>query len=74
MTNVVGPAEPVSLLGAPLLAVLPIVPPVGNLGPELCAFSYAGLLFLVVTADADRFPDLDVLMTGMDTDATTLLA
>ena len=35
---------------------------------QLCAFSYAGQLFLVVTADAGSFPDLDVLMAGMERD------
>ena len=29
---------------------------------------YAGQIFLVVTADATAFPDLDVLMTGMEQD------
>jgi len=64
----------VYLLGARVLAILPIVGPVGNMGPVLCAFSYAGQLFLVVTADAHGFPDLDVLMAGMEADAHALLA
>jgi hypothetical protein len=44
------------------------------MGPVLCAFSYAGQLFLVITADAHGFPDLDVLMAGMQADAHALLA
>ncbi len=52
------------LFGARVLAILPIVGPVGNMGLVLCAFSYAGQMFLVVTADAHGFPDLDVLMAG----------
>lgn len=73
VTNVVGPPEPVNLFGAPVLAILPIVQPVGNMGPIQCAFSYAGKLFLVVTADANCFPDLEVLSAGMATDARVLL-
>jgi len=73
VTNVTGPPVPVYLFGAPVLAVLPIVGPVGNMGPILCAFSYAGQLFLVVTADAHGFPDLGVLMAGMEADARALL-
>jgi diacylglycerol O-acyltransferase / wax synthase len=73
VTNVAGPSAPVSLFGARVLAILPIVGPVGNLGPVLCAFSYAGQLVLVVTADARGFPDLDVLMAGMESDACALL-
>jgi len=56
-----------------VLAILPIVGPVGNMGPVLCAFSYAGQLFLIVTADARGFPDLDVLMAGMESDGHALL-
>ena len=73
VTNVAGPPVPVYLFGAQVLAILPIVGPVGNLGPVLCAFSYAGQLFLVVTADAHGFPDLDVLMAGMAADGRALL-
>jgi diacylglycerol O-acyltransferase / wax synthase len=73
VTNVTGPPVPVYLFGARVLAILPIIEPVGNLGPVLCAFSYAGQLFLVVTADAHGFPDLDALMAGMEADGRTLL-
>jgi diacylglycerol O-acyltransferase len=73
VTNVIGPPVPVSLFGARVLAILPIVGPVGNMGPVLCAFSYGGQLFLVVTADAHGFPDLDVLMAGMEADGRALL-
>jgi hypothetical protein len=31
-----------------------------------CAISYAGRLYLVVTADASANPDIDVLMAGME--------
>lgn len=73
VSNVAGPPAPVSLFGARVLAILPIVGPVGNLGPVLCAFSYAGQLSLVVTADGRGFPDLDVLLAGMESDARALL-
>jgi len=39
VTNVIGPPGPVYLFGARVLAILPIVGPVGNMGPVLCAFS-----------------------------------
>lgn len=73
VTNVAGPPVPVYLFGAPVLEILPIVGPVGNMGLVLCAFSYAGQLFLVVTADAGNFPDLDVLMAGMESAGRALL-
>ena len=63
------PARPdVSSSGARILDILPIVQLVGNVGLALCAFSYAGRCSLVVTADATAFPDLDVLMDGMERD------
>jgi diacylglycerol O-acyltransferase / wax synthase len=65
-SNVVGPRAPVYLLGARILDVLPITRLFGNVGLTLLAFSYAGHISLVVTADATAFPDLDVLMAGME--------
>lgn len=65
VTNVPGPPVPVFLFGARAVEFLPIVELVGNVGLVLCAFSYAGRLSLVVTADAAGFPDLDVLLAGM---------
>jgi diacylglycerol O-acyltransferase / wax synthase len=73
VTNVAGPPVPMYILGARILEVLPIVQLVGNIGLTLCAFSYAGQFSLVVTADADGFPDLDVLMEGMERDWHALI-
>lgn len=67
-TNVIGPPRPVYILGARILDILPITRLFGNVGLTLCAFSYAGQISLVVTADATAFPDLDVLMAGMEQD------
>ena len=68
VTNVIGPPVPMYLLGARILDVLPIIQLMGNIGLTLCAFSYAGRISLVVTADATAFPDLDELITGMERD------
>ena len=65
-TNIIGPSHPVYVLGARILDILPITRLFGNVGLTLCAFSYAGQISLVVTADATAFPDLDVLMAGME--------
>jgi WS/DGAT/MGAT family acyltransferase len=67
-TNVVGPPVPMYVLGAPILDILPIIQLVGNIGLTLAAFSYAGRVSLVVTADASGFPDVDELIHGMDRD------
>lgn len=65
VTNVIGPIVPMYALGARILDILPITRLFGNVGLTLCAFSYANQIYLVVTADAATFADLDVLMTGM---------
>jgi len=72
VTNVMGPSGPVYVLGARILEILPIIELVGNIGLTLCAFSYSGEMFMVVTADATAFPDLEVLMEGMEQDWHTL--
>jgi hypothetical protein len=67
-SNVAGPPLPMFVLGAPILDILPILDLSANLGLVVCAFSYAGRLYLVVTADAGGFPDLNVLIRGMERD------
>ncbi|BCB91846.1 wax ester/triacylglycerol synthase domain-containing protein [Phytohabitans suffuscus] len=64
-SNLPGPPAPVRVLGAPLLDVVPIGNLAGNLGVSFLALSYAGRLVVTVHADADRFPDLPVLLAGM---------
>jgi diacylglycerol O-acyltransferase / wax synthase len=66
VTNLPGPPVPVYVLGSRILDIFPIIDLEGNVGLVLCAFSYAGRMSLVVTADATGFPDLDVLMAGME--------
>lgn len=73
VTNVIGPPVPVYVLGARILEILPITRLFGNVGLTLCAFSYAGQISLVVTANATAFPDLDVLMAGMERDWHALI-
>jgi diacylglycerol O-acyltransferase len=73
VTNVIGPPVPVYVLGARIRDILPITRLFGNVGLTLCAFSYAGHINLVVTADATAFPDIDVLMAGMERDWHALL-
>lgn len=67
-TNVHGPDQTRYLFGAPILTIRPIIELVGNIALTQCAFSYAGKLGLVVTADARSFPDLDELIAGMTAD------
>lgn len=65
-TNLVGPSVPIYVLGARVIDVIPIIQVAGNVGLAFCAISYAGRLFVVVTADATACPDIDVVSLGME--------
>ncbi|HET8661560.1 MAG TPA: wax ester/triacylglycerol synthase family O-acyltransferase [Micromonosporaceae bacterium] len=67
-SNVAGPSQPIRMLGAPALDVVPIGVLAGNLAISFLALSYAGELVVTVLADADRFPDLPVLVAAMNDD------
>jgi diacylglycerol O-acyltransferase / wax synthase len=64
VTNVAGPPVPAYVLGARIRDLVPIVSPAGNVTISFCAFSYAGCLYLVATADATSTPDVDRLIIG----------
>jgi len=64
VTNVAGPPVPVYVLGAPVVDVVPIALPAGNVTISFCAFSYAGCVYLVACTDATSCPDVDRLIAG----------
>lgn len=64
-SDVVGPAVPVRVLGAPVVDLVPVGLVAGNLALSFLAFSYAGRLTVSVCADADAFGDLPVLTEGL---------
>jgi WS/DGAT/MGAT family acyltransferase len=73
-SNVAGPSAPIRVLDVRVLDVVPIGNLAGNLGVSFLAMSYAGRLVITVQADADRFPDLPVLLAGMRRAWTVLSA
>ena len=73
-SNVAGPTGTITLLGAPVVAIFPIGTLVGNLSLGFLALSYAGRLTIAVQADADRYPDLPVLIAAMHRDYAALRA
>jgi diacylglycerol O-acyltransferase / wax synthase len=64
ITNVTGPPVPMYVLGARILDIMPIVFPSGNVAMSFCAFSYAGGLILVISADLASCPDIDRTIAG----------
>jgi hypothetical protein len=66
VSNVRGPAAPVSFAGAPVTAMIPLsVGEAGNLTVTAVALSYAGALTVTLVADADRVPDLRRVATDV---------
>ncbi|MEV0267824.1 WS/DGAT domain-containing protein [Hamadaea sp. NPDC050747] len=71
-SNVAGPPMPMRILGATIHDFIPIGTVVGNLTIGFLALSYAGKLIIAVQADADRHPDLPVLLAAMRREADQL--
>ncbi|WP_211489909.1 wax ester/triacylglycerol synthase domain-containing protein [Georgenia thermotolerans] len=65
LTNMTGPAERLTLAGAPVLRLVPITTTSGNVAVAFAALSYAGRLSVTVIVDPDLVPDLDALATGL---------
>jgi WS/DGAT/MGAT family acyltransferase len=66
VTNLAGPPLPLYVAGARLDSVVPVPPIAGNVTVSFAAFSYDGRLTVSVHADGKAWPDLDVLMQGME--------
>jgi diacylglycerol O-acyltransferase / wax synthase len=66
VTNVRGTDHPLSLLGAEITEITPIVPLGGNLTLGVAVLSYDGRLVMGLHGDADTCPDLDVLRDGIE--------
>ncbi len=66
VTNVPGPPIPLYFMGAEMLEAFPLVPLAGNLTVSIGILSYHHQLTLGLWADHDRFPDLDLLVSGID--------
>jgi diacylglycerol O-acyltransferase / wax synthase len=65
VTNVRGPAEPLTFAGARLRAVLPVPYTTGNVCVTFAALSYAGTLWLTVFSDPALVPDVAELTAAL---------
>lgn len=61
LTNVRGPAEPLTVGGLRVVDLLPVSPVSGNVAVGFAVLSYAGRVTVTVVADAERCPDVDRL-------------
>jgi hypothetical protein len=65
VTNVRGPAEALRLAGSSVSAVSALGPIAGNVTVAFTALSYAGTMTVTIVADADTWPDLDILAAAL---------
>ena len=68
VTNMRGPAQPVTFAGAPVRAVIPIPNTTGNVAVTFGALSYAGTLWLTVLSDPAQMADVAVLTAALHRD------
>ena len=74
-SHVRGPAEPVSLGGAPVIAAVPLgVGEGGNATITFEILSYAGALAITAIADPDHWPDLATFTDGLRCELDLLVA
>jgi diacylglycerol O-acyltransferase len=73
-TNVPGPERPLYALGRRLRELYPYVPIADRLRTGVAVLSYAGDLYVGVTADRASTPDLGVLLAGMGAEVAELAA
>lgn len=65
VTNIPGPREPLSIMGAQVHAMAPVVPLAARVTIGVAVLSYLDDLTIAVHADADAHPDIDVMVDGM---------
>jgi diacylglycerol O-acyltransferase len=64
--DLAGPKAPLFFAGAQVLEVFPLVNLIGTVSLGVAALSYAGQLNVMIVADADTYPDLGVLVAGVE--------
>jgi hypothetical protein len=72
VTNVPGPAFPVYVLGARMVACHPLVPLYRNQALGIALFSYDGRLWWGFNADWDALPDLHDIVAAVEAEAGAL--
>lgn len=74
VTNIPGPREPLSVMGATIESMVPVVPLAARVTLGIAVLSYLDDLTIALWADADAHPDLDVMVEGMQSTYDALRA
>lgn len=65
VTNIPGPREPLTVMGATVLSMVPVVPLAARVTLGIAVLSYLDDLTIALWADSEAHPDLDVMVAGM---------
>ncbi len=66
VSNLRGPQQPLSFLGAPVVEMIPVSMITGNVTVAFTALSYAGTLVVTIVADPEQCPDIAALRAALD--------
>ena len=69
-----GPEVPQYFAGARLVEVFPLAPLIGKVSLAVAAMSYAGQFNIMVIADRDAYPDIDIFVAGVQDELRALAA
>lgn len=72
--NLHGPGHGLSLLGAPVVDVVPVSMITGNVTVAFVVLCYAGTLNVTVVVDPDRCPELDDVAEALQRELRVLAA
>ena len=70
--DIPGPEAPLYFAGARLLEVFPMAQLIGKVSLAVGAISYAGQFNIMVVADRDAYPDLDIFVAGVQDELRAL--
>ena len=73
VTNLRGPADPLTFGGAPVRTIIAIPTTTGNVTVTFAASSYAGTLRITILSDPDRMPDAPALAAALRTELSAPL-
>jgi diacylglycerol O-acyltransferase / wax synthase len=72
--DIPGPEAPHYFAGSRLVEVFPMLQLIGKVSLAVGVISYAGQINIMVVADRDAYPDLDIFVAGLQDEPRALAA
>ncbi|MEU5841671.1 wax ester/triacylglycerol synthase domain-containing protein [Rhodococcus sp. NPDC047139] len=74
LSDLPGPSTPITVAGAPVTSIVPLIVSTGNIGVSFAALSYAGSLTVVITVDPDLVPEIDYIAEALHQQFRAIIA